>query len=253
MQIVDVVAGGVHTCILTNNGSVVCWGENAYGQLGYGHNATVGDDEMPFTVGFVNSGSVPIAQLAAGYRHTCALTSNGSVLCWGFNLYGQLGYGHNKIIGDNEYPVSAGYVLLPGAISVKQLVAGLYHTCVLATNGSVACWGYNTQGQLGLGHANMIGDNELPSSSAFAQLGVGIQSIGSGPVALHTCAISTNGSALCWGCNTYGQLGYGHVNNVGDNEYPSAAGFISAGSLIVFFDVRAGYGHTCASFANGVK
>jgi alpha-tubulin suppressor-like RCC1 family protein len=173
------------------------------------------------------------------------------VLCWGLNDYGQLGYGHTNVIGNNELPASAGYVQMPGGIPVSQVVAGIFHTCALTSNGSVLCWGYNSGGELGLGHVNDIGDNELPSTAGFIKLGVGViaKRLGSGPNAHHTCALVAQGSAICWGNNDAGQLGYGHWNYIGDNEYPSAAGFVNASAT--FSDIRCGYLHTCGLYTNG--
>jgi alpha-tubulin suppressor-like RCC1 family protein len=252
LQITDVVAGGYHTCILTNDGRIVCWGMNFAGQLGYGHTNTLGDNENPYQASYVNTNGVPVVQLAAGFHYTCALTVNGSVLCWGLNTYGQLGYGHTNNIGDDELPSTAGYVQLPGGITVMQVVAANRHTCALAQNGSVACWGYNQEGELGLGNTNQIGDDEAPSSAGFTKLTFAVSLLGTGPAAAHTCAVTANGSAICWGRNDFGQLGYGHVNNIGDNQYPtSTAGFVNAGVLVAFASVRCGWLFTCGRYSNG--
>jgi alpha-tubulin suppressor-like RCC1 family protein len=249
LQIAQVAAGGYHTCILTNNGSVMCWGSNSNGQLGYGHNNSIGDNELPRTAGFVSAGPVSLTMLAAGTSHMCALALNGSVACWGYNAAGELGYGHTNHIGDNELPSSAGYIQLPRGIFVVQIVAGASHTCALASNGSVACWGSNANGELGYGHTNKIGDDEFPSSAGFVRLGVAVTQLGSGTLAYHTCALLVNGSAICWGSNADGALGYGHTNDVGDNEYPSFSGFVKAG--VTFASMRAGEHFTCGVTVNG--
>jgi alpha-tubulin suppressor-like RCC1 family protein len=251
LQIADVVAGEEHTCILTVNGLTLCWGLNADGQLGYGHNNSIGDAQLPFTAGFVDTGVVPMAMLAAGYGHTCALAENASVMCWGLNSFGQLGYGHRDNIGDNELPLSAGYVQLPGGVPAMQIVAGLYHSCALSSNGSVACWGRNYHGQLGIGTGIDIGNNELPSSGEFVKVDVPIIRLGTGAHAYHTCGLIANGSAICWGYNIHGQLGYGHTNSIGNDEYPASAGFMSAGLLVSFSDIRCGFYHTCGLYTNG--
>jgi alpha-tubulin suppressor-like RCC1 family protein len=250
--LVDVVAGNYYTCVLTNNGSTMCWGLNNYGQLGYGHTVTIGNDELPFVAGFVNTGMVAVAQLAAGAYHTCALTINGSVLCWGSNGAGQLGYGNLNDIGDNELPVSAGYVQFSGTATIVQVTAGAYFSCSLTSFGSVTCWGFNGNGELGLGHTSNIGDNELPSVVGFINLGGAVVTrLSTGLLAGHTCALIANGSAICWGSNSNGQLGYGHVGSVGDDEYPYQAGFVSVGASVVFSDIRAGGFHTCGLTTNG--
>jgi alpha-tubulin suppressor-like RCC1 family protein len=248
LQIVQISSGQAHTCILTNNGSVMCWGKNTDGRLGYANTNTIGDNEHPFTAGFINTGSMPFTQLAAGNYHTCALTINGSVMCWGRNDNGQCGYGHVNNIGDNELPSFAGYVRLPGGVTVVQVVAGAMHTCALASNGSVACWGYNSYGELGFGHMNIIGDNESPSG--YVVLGVPVKLLSTVSGAHHTCGLTANGSTFCWGLNGDGQLGYGHTSNIGDNEYPSSAGFVNTGG-IAFADLHVGAMHTCGLYTNG--
>lgn len=84
--IVKIAAGGEHTCALTTEGGVKCWGKNGFGQLGDG--TTTDNRGSPVNVTGLNSGVVSIT---AGDRHTCALTTAGGVKCWGWNRYGQLG------------------------------------------------------------------------------------------------------------------------------------------------------------------
>ncbi len=104
-----IVAGGLHTCALLESGKVRCWGDNKFGQLGYGHTRDIGDDELPMTAGDIYLGR-PATGLAAGSYHTCAVVEDSGVRCWGYNMHGQLGYGHGRNIGDDETPASAGDV-----------------------------------------------------------------------------------------------------------------------------------------------
>ena len=92
------------------DGDLKCWGENPYGQLGYGHTDPLGDDEVPSSYGFVDAGAPMSGAGASGDgSHFCAL--NGTKLrCWGRNDQGQLGYGHTNTIGDDEVPADAGDV-----------------------------------------------------------------------------------------------------------------------------------------------
>jgi alpha-tubulin suppressor-like RCC1 family protein len=109
--VVQITAGGQHTCALLDDGGVRCWGTAFRGVLGYSNLANIGDNETPADVGNVNIGEKAVRIVAGGF-HTCALLETGNVRCWGFNDYGQLGYGNETMIGDTEAPVSAGDVLL---------------------------------------------------------------------------------------------------------------------------------------------
>jgi alpha-tubulin suppressor-like RCC1 family protein len=158
----QIAAGGDHTCALLTSGSVRCWGDGRRGPLGYGNTRSIGDDESPAAAGDVEIGG-PVQELAAGMNHTCALLTNGSVRCWGYNGSGQLGYGNTDDIGDDERPVAAGDVPVGG--SVREIVAGAWHTCALLTTGAVRCWGDNSFGQLGYGNTSSIGDDESPAAA----------------------------------------------------------------------------------------
>ncbi|MFU8806085.1 MAG: protein kinase domain-containing protein, partial [Bradymonadaceae bacterium] len=104
-------AGGLHTCALLHDGRVRCWGDNKFGQLGYGHRRSVGDEYAPWSMGDVHLGGRAVAIESSNY-HTCAILEDDRLRCWGFNRAGQLGYGHTDQIGDRESPASAGDVPL---------------------------------------------------------------------------------------------------------------------------------------------
>ncbi|NVB42012.1 hypothetical protein G6O69_29570 [Pseudenhygromyxa sp. WMMC2535] len=220
---VKLAAGADHTCALLENHDVRCWGNNVYGQLGLGD---IGNNELPTDADPVSLGLPPdteVVDLELGGNHTCALLSDGSVMCWGDNTHGQLGLGHTNDIGDDELPSDVNPVSLPD--TVEQLALGAYHTCALLTGGKVMCWGRNDYGQLGLGHTNNIGDDELPTDGGFVNLGGSTIAIAAGD--RHTCALLENHDVRCWGRNLWGQLGLGHHNDIGDDELPSSASPVS--------------------------
>jgi alpha-tubulin suppressor-like RCC1 family protein len=240
----QLVAGSNHTCLKSPSGVVRCWGQNKDGQLGYGHTKTIGDDEVPASVGDVDVGG-HVMQLAAGARHTCALLDNGKVRCWGTNVVGQLGYGNSKDIGDDEAPASAGDVDVGG--KVIQLAAGSGHTCALLDTGKVRCWGYNSEGQLGYANTNSVGTTNKPSQVGDVDVGGKVIQLAAG--SLHTCALLDSGKVRCWGKNDVGQLGYGHSNTIGDDETPASAGDIDLGGNAVQLATQRD--HTCALLETG--
>jgi len=183
-----IVAGWRHTCVLTTAGGVKCWGNNHDGQLGVG---TEGDKKTPIDVAGLTSG---VQAIAAGRRHTCALTTAGGVKCWGNNHDGQLGDG-TKI--DKKTPVD----VMGLAGGVKAITAGWRHTCALTASGSVKCWGKNHDGQLGDGTA-------INRSSPVDVVGLpsGVRAIAAG--GQHACALNPQ-FVSCWGDNEDGQLGDG--------------------------------------------
>ncbi|MBN1204919.1 MAG: RTX toxin [Myxococcaceae bacterium] len=197
--------------------------------------------DNPYDVGDLNG----LISIRAGDAHTCALFDNANVRCWGKNTSGQLGYEHTLSIGDDEHPYTAGNVNIVG--SASQVVTGGNHTCALLDSGFVRCWGANNYGQLGYGHTNNIGDGEPVSSEGYVTLGGRAVKLAAG--ANHTCAVLNTGKVRCWGRNAYGQLGYGHTNNVGDNEWVWSAGDVDVGGTVQ--NITAGSTHTCALLNTG--
>ncbi len=119
-SVTQIAAGGSHNCAVLMGGAVRCWGRNDHGQLGYGHDRSSDDidagDMDVADAGDVEVGGI-VRQIATGREHTCALLSTGNLRCWGANFsYGQLGYGHYILIGNNEKPASAGDVHIGGSV-----------------------------------------------------------------------------------------------------------------------------------------
>ncbi|MFH1437662.1 MAG: hypothetical protein ABIJ56_18290 [Pseudomonadota bacterium] len=142
-DILAISAGGGHTCALNNRGALLCWGDNAYGQLGDG---STDDSPLPVIGAELTSG---IHAVSAGETHTCAIINiSGQVVCWGRNNMGQVGNGDT----DPHYTTPQGVDNLEGAPDEPKataLSAGAGHTCVILETGYVRCWGSNDYGQLG--------------------------------------------------------------------------------------------------------
>jgi alpha-tubulin suppressor-like RCC1 family protein len=233
--------------VILDNGKVRCWGDGASGRLGYGNTNAIGDNELPTSAGTVALGPGRRAvAISAGTVQTCVILDNGKVRCWGIGTYGRLGYGNLNSIGDNETPAS----VLPVSLGRRAVAisTGREHTCVILDNGKVKCWGRSFFGQLGYGNTNSIGDNELPSAVGTVNLGTGRRAVAIAAGYDHTCALLDTGKVRCWGHGDSGQLGYGNINSIGDNELPSSIGTVSLGRRAVA--ISAGGYHTCALLDN---
>jgi alpha-tubulin suppressor-like RCC1 family protein len=115
LRVTQIGNGAPHTCALLSNGSIKCWGAPRNGELGSGNPNVIGDDEPPAAapaLSLTTKAGVVARQLATGYHHSCALLSDGSVVCWGDADGGALGYGNRQVIGDDELPASAGAIVL---------------------------------------------------------------------------------------------------------------------------------------------
>lgn len=271
----DVAAGFEHTCAVTSEGGVKCWGRNMHGRLGDG---TAVQRHVPVDVVGLSNG---VTQVTAGYAHTCALTSDGAVKCWGYNGYGQLGDGTTT---ERRTPVD----VVGLSSGVAKIVAGRYHTCAVTGGGGVKCWGLNVNGQLGDG---ATADHHTPVD--VVGLSSGVTEIGAGNE--HTCALTSGGDVKCWGGNWAGQLGdgtttdhytpvevvglNGGVNAIASGQYHNCvlvsggglkcwgmngAGQLGDGTRVAHFTpvdvigldssvtkVVAGYYHTCALTSGG--
>lgn len=229
---VQVSAGGAHSCALLASGRITCWGDNALGQLGIGTTTAL----TPNAVLSALTLSEPARYVKAGTSTSCAILESGALTCWGNGRTGALGY------------AEAGLRLAPsgnvdvGAPVIDVAIGGF--TCVVIQGGFVRCWGDNDEGGLGYGHTLPIGLTETPAQAATLltpagqPLGGNVQ-LGGGGVAQvevntdsgHACARFAGGSVRCWGDNDSGSLGYGHEEDIGDDETPAQAAMVRPGQL----------------------
>ena len=214
----------------------VAWGDNGYGQLG---NGTTTISTVPVAVyrsGVLNGKT--LTQVSAGRLHTCALATDGTAACWGYNGFGALGNGTNI---NSSVPVAVDVSGVLNGKTLAQVSAGLYHTCAMATDGAAACWGYNNgSGALGNGTNTdswvpvAVDRSGVLNGKTLAQVSAGLY---------HTCALATDGTAACWGYNVNGQLGNG--TNTG-SVVPVAVNMSGLWSGQVLLALSAGGSHTAA-------
>ena len=170
-----------------------------------------------------------LTQIATGYYHTCALGSDAKAYCWGYNILGQLG---NNDDTDVSTPVAVHQGQIPAGISLTQITtAGGVYTCALGSDAKAYCWGHNIRGQLG---NNSTAKALTPVAVHQGQIptGVSLTQIAAGDI--HTCALSSDAKAYCWGNNVYGQLGNNSIARaltpvrIHDHLYSITAGTANA-------------------------
>ena len=256
----DVVAGEGHACARLEGGGVKCWGANFFGQLGSGNVQTRGDQPgemgdalLPVDLG---PGAVAVA-VSVGRNSTCAALADGTLKCWGGNIYGQLGLGDTQSRGDQPGQMGANLpvVALGQGATAVGVVCGGSHTCALLEGGLTKCWGLNGTGQLGLGDTQRRGDQpgEMGDMLPFVQLGAGVKVVRLALGDAHSCAVLDDGRVKCWGANNLGQLGLGDTNSRGDQpgEMGDALPAVDLGAGQKAVDVAAGQGFSCTLLESG--
>ncbi len=235
-----VTAGGIHACALDKSGQVWCWGSNIWGQVGNGEmDASAG--QLP-VFGLQSYGTEehlkvikPVAvkiytrfiSVSAGDRHTCGLTENHEIYCWGHGRFGQLG---NGTTDDSSVPVQ-----VSGDLKFKSLSSGGTHSCVITMNDKLFCWGGNWHGQLGTGIREPYSNvpRHVDSNKTFSMVSAG---------GIHTCAITLEGKAYCWGDYRSGRLGID--SRIGKDQFRP----VKVNTDIRFNSIFTGpgSGHNCA-------
>lgn len=214
-------AGNDHTCALTTNGGVKCWGDNFYGRLG---DNTTTDRLIPTDVPGLTSG---VSAVSTGMTHTCAVTTGGGVKCWGGNYAGQVG---DNTVVHRQVPVGV-WGLGSGVLSVRT---GDHHTCALTTGGAVWCWGRTLQN-----NGTWV-NRRMPVQ--VQGLGSGVQAISAGGT--HTCALTTGRAVKCWGTGASGELG---DDSATDRSTPVQVSGLGSGVQAI----SAGFRYTCALTTDG--
>jgi alpha-tubulin suppressor-like RCC1 family protein len=275
----DIATGQRHGCALQADDRIRCWGTNTLGQLGDGDTGPQPNPQsllyvMPTVVGSAGtiggrsiaaqlaetctrradgtaacwdstltpaavSGFTRTLAVAPGTTHKCALRADGLVQCVGRNQFGQIGNGAGGPFSSDVTDPA----LVSGLTDVASIASGQDFTCALRVTGSVRCWGRNSFGQLG--------NDPTPggfSTGRFEASPVGVQGLGDA-IAIaagreHACAVRVGGAVICWGFNSFGQVGTAGTNTVVTTpfEIPSISTAVA---------IAAGPDHTCAVLVNG--
>jgi alpha-tubulin suppressor-like RCC1 family protein len=228
----DVSLGYRFVCARTLSGGVQCWGRGSVGQLG--NNAGT-SSLTPVDVYGLASG---VSTLSAGSAHACAVKTDGRLMCWGSNQYGELGNGAaGTYLVKPMFACTNTTSCTPHFSDVAQVSAGTNVTCAVKNDGALYCWGSNIYGRLGLGQGET--QHELP------QLVTALPNVARVAVGeAHVCALTKAGALYCWGSNNVGQLGDGTKLQRNLPVLVLAQGVS---------DFAVGSSHTCAVLSGSVK
>jgi alpha-tubulin suppressor-like RCC1 family protein len=216
-----VSAGQFHTCGVTPDYRAYCWGDNRFGQLADG---TLAQRLRPIRV----TGGLRFRQVSAGTDHTCGVILGNQAYCWGHNLEGELGDGTTAFA--RPMPVR-----VAGGLRFRQVSAGQSaYSCGVTIGQEAYCWGSNNEGQLGDGTWGIarLTPVRVVGGLSFRQVS---------PGAFHTCSLTPDHQAYCWGNNFTGPLGDGtETNRLTPDRVAGGLRFrqVSAGGT-------GGFGHSC--------
>ena len=278
---IAITAGGAVSCAVRENGTISCWGSNAYSRMGNSEALSANPTPLPI------SGIDDAVGVAAGSNHTCIVRQDGAVSCLGSNIYGELGDGQSDLFTSEQVKV----------VSIDDTVdlsSSLYHSCVLHSTSEVSCWGRFWKGQAGdaatgdtppvpikvdgITDATYMAAGSLVSCAArendeilcwgrlyrgeFTENEDGqispVPSISEWQASLvvesvskiaaegsHVCVLETDGTITCAGINTFGQLGNGEFSETLDFAFTNVPDIDDA------TDISLGYDHTCALHESG--
>jgi alpha-tubulin suppressor-like RCC1 family protein len=273
--VLDVALGERHTCIIERGGSVRCWGANEWGQLGGG---TIGGDgeAMVEVIGLAPG----VRLLASHVDHSCAINAAGGLHCWGYDVFGQLGY-RESLDAPSNGASGTPMAVVGLASGVRAAATSHTHTCALTISGGVKCWGNNDSGQLGDGTYRRSGVPRDVVGFAAGASAIGVHDdrscaltdggvlkcwgspwpLGPTPAAVdgldgdvvafvvgaaHACALTKAGAVACWGENRFGQIGDASTSTA---WRPALVDGLSSGVKAL----AVGNDHTCAILATAIK
>ena len=234
VRYVSVSTADAHACGLTDDGEVYCWSPT---------------DPRPLLV----SGQVRLTSVSTFDSHTCGIADGGSAYCWGFNHVAQLGIQNapeqcRLSFTGALLPCSRSPMLVSDSLVFTVISVGGGHTCALDPDGVAFCWGFSAGGRLGTAEESLCQPNgavePLPCSFLPLRVAGDLRLASISASRAHTCGVTVEGDAYCWGIGGSGRLGNGTLN---DSPTPS----LVSGDL-EFETVSAGGSHTCGVTTDNV-
>ena len=239
------VSMGSSTCAALTDGTIQCWGYNGYGNLGNGTTT----NSLTAVTTYSNSANNPVKQVSVNLYAACAVFHDGTAACWGNDG----GNPAAPLLGNGTMGSTA-FSLTPTPVSgistatpATAISVGSSSACALMADGTVQCWGSNTQGELGTGSFSgpQVCDTHNCSTVPVPVTGLSnVTMISVGGLADVVCAVKSDGTVWCWGSNLYSQLGNGSTAT--EVDAPVQIGGISTATA-----VSVGYSSVCALLADG--
>ncbi len=259
-------AGAGFTCAISDQKYGFCWGIDQVGQ--------VGDNSVPgaggpcgaafckltpveVTFGIVG-GTYAYPQFlsltaSASGAHACGVDVTGSVDCWGWNAFGQLGVGSKPLgtctVAGLSFPCSVSAIPITSVVSLGGVSAGGDHTCAVTASGDAYCWGKNASGELGAPTSETCvvdlgsGPVSYPCSRSPIRVSTSTKFSSVGAGSTHTCGLTPSGVAYCWGANDRGQLG--------DSTFTPRTIPVPVSGGHAFSSLSVGVGHACGVISRG--
>jgi alpha-tubulin suppressor-like RCC1 family protein len=208
------VADGGHACALTEDGRAFCWGTNRYSQLGslrircagwVGGDANTSNNwcsAVPVEV----DGNLRFKQLSLGVSHSCGVTTDDRLYCWGMNLSGVLG---TLAVSEGVSGIATAPTPVAPDIRFESVVAGRSHTCAIDSSDAAWCWGSGFIGQLGVGAPPTTQCTNGVCAREPVRVAGGLTFASLALKGSHTCGLTTTGLMYCWGWGGSGALGTG--------------------------------------------
>jgi alpha-tubulin suppressor-like RCC1 family protein len=224
----SISAGRSHSLALKPDGTLLSWGSNARGELGNG--TAVSQNPTPSAV----VGASNIVAIATGHYYSLALKSDGTMLSWGDDQFGELGDG---TVGPLNNPTPSA---ISGLSNIVAIAAGNSHSLALKSDGTMLSWGWNSSGQLG--NSTISPNNPTPSIVIGAS---NIVAIAAG--SYNSLALKSDGTLLSWGANSSGQLGDGTASGIRLNN-PTPSAVVGASNIVA---ISAGTFHSLALKSDG--
>lgn len=211
----QIVSGTQHVCTIATSQEVFCWGKGEYGAVAQPQSTleicrdgapAVPENRCSRVPRRVGGDTLRARSLAAGEQSTCAITTRGGAACWGSDPYALFGAPPGSVCGNSQCdfaPVALPFPQRWKQLSISRTFPATY-MCGVTEAGEGFCWGQSGKGVLGNRRAASAPATFYPTPQPVAG---GLRFVEISAAGTHTCGLTGDGVAYCWGSNLNGVLG----------------------------------------------